>query len=59
MYEEETKKSNSDRIDYDDIVGAEGTIDIKAYAKRIKQNIADQSGISLKHSHILLLLFQY
>lgn len=44
MYEEETKKSNSDRIDYDDIVGAEGTIDIKAYAKRIKQNIADQSG---------------
>lgn len=43
----EKKSKTTDRITYDDIVGAEGTPDLKLYYKNIMKNISSNSGMGM------------
>ena len=44
LYASSESKSSSENVSYGDIVGAEGTADLKQYFNRIKQNVANKSG---------------
>lgn len=43
LYASSESKSSSENVSYGDIVGAEGTADLKQYFNRIKQNVANKS----------------
>ncbi len=44
LYQSNTSNKSKNKIGYGDIVGSEGTVDLKQYINKVKQNVANSSG---------------